>query len=348
MTAMTAAAPVLAQDVLGETGIKGAGSTLAYPVLSRWSLEYRNWLSRGGEFPAANSGLEDPPASSALEYEPVGSLAGTLRVKDGAVDFGASDMPMSSAELSQLGLAQFPIVIGGVVISVNVDGLEHGALQLTGPLVADIFLGRITRWSDPAIRAHNPGSKLPDAPIAVVHRSDGSGTTFNFTSFLSAVSPEWKLRAGSGLLVPWPLGQGEKGNEGVAERVKATKNSIGYVEYVQATQLKLNMALLQNGAGKFVRPGPASFQAAAANADWQRARDFYVLLTNAPGADAYPIIATVFVLMPRSAASSRTRAALDFFRWSLESGAGSAAALGYVPLPPAVVQQVREYWKTTL
>lgn len=343
---MSAAGPVLAQDVLGETGIKGAGSTFAYPVLSRWSLDYRSWLARGGEFPAANSGLEDPPASSALEYEPVGSLAGTLRVKDGAVDFGASDMPMSSAELSQLGLAQFPIVIGGVVIAVNVEGVENGSLQLTGPLLADIFLGRITRWSDPSLRARNPSSKLPDAPIAVVHRSDGSGTTFNFTSFLSAVSAEWKLRAGSGLLVPWPLGQGAKGNEGVAERVKATKNSIGYVEYAQATQLKLNMASLQNGAGQFVRPGPASFQAAAAGADWQPARDFYVLLSNAPGADAYPIVATVFALMRRSAASSRSRAALDFFRWSLKRGGRSAAALGYVPLPPAVVQRVREYWTT--
>jgi phosphate transport system substrate-binding protein len=340
--------PVKAQDVLGETGIKGAGSTFVYPILSRWSREYRDWLSRGGEFPAANSGLEDPPASSALDYEPVGSLAGALRAKDRAVDFGASDMPMKSEELAQLGLGQFPIVIGGVVVAVNIDGVGPGAIRLTGPLLADVFLGKITQWSDPAIKALNPALKLPEARIVVVHRSDGSGTTFNFTDYLSKVSAEWKLKVGSAMLVPWPTGTGAKGNEGVALAVKTTRNAIGYVEYAQASQMSLSYALIQNRAGRFVRPDTTSFQAAAAKADWGKTSDFYLLLTDVPGENAYPITATVFVLMPKTASRSRTRAALDFFRWSLERGSSTAAQLGYVPLPAPVVQQVESYWTKTL
>jgi phosphate transport system substrate-binding protein len=336
--------PATAQDVLGETGIKGAGSTFVYPVLSRWSREYRAWLSRGGDFPAANSGLEDPPASSALDYEPVGSLAGTLRVKDRAVDFGASDMPLKSEELASLGLGQFPIVIGGVVVAINIDGVRSGDLKLTGPLLADVFLGKVTRWSDAAIRALNPSLKLPDAPIAVIHRSDGSGTTFNFTDYLSKVSPEWKLKAGAALLVPWPIGTGAKGNEGVALAVQQVKNSIGYVEYAQASQLRLGYARIRNRAGAFIAPNTASFQAAAAGANWGQARDFYLLLTDAPGEKAYPITATVFVLVHKAAARNRTRPALDFLRWSLESGAKTATDLGYVPLPSSVVQQVLGYW----
>jgi phosphate transport system substrate-binding protein len=336
--------PARAQDVLGETGIRGAGSTFVYPVLSKWSREYRAALARGGDYPGANSGLEDPPASSALEYEPVGSLAGTLRLKDGAVDFGASDMPMKSDELAKFGFGQFPVVIGGVVVAVNVDGIGPGELKLTGPLLADVFLGKITRWSDAAIKAHNPSLRLPDAAIAVVHRSDGSGTTFNFTDYLSRVSPEWKLKAGSGLLVAWPTGTGAKGNEGVAQAVKRVSNSIGYVDYAQASQVKLSDALIQNRTGRFVRPDAGSFQAAAAGADWGRTSDFYLLLTDAPGENAYPITATVFVLMQKAGSRSRTRAALDFFRWSLEKGSGTAAQLGYVPLPAPLVQQVKAYW----
>jgi phosphate transport system substrate-binding protein len=339
--------PVGAQDVLGDTGIKGAGSTFAYPLLSRWSLEYRRWLARGGDFPAANSGLEDPPASSALQYEPVGSLAGTLRVKDRAVDFGASDMPLTSGELATLGLCQFPIVVGGVVVVVNLEGLGNTDLHLTGPLLADIYLGKVSRWSDRRIVALNPTLALPDAAIAVVRRSDGSGTTFNFTNYLSQVSAEWKLKAGAGLLVSWPTGTPAKGNEGVAHTVQAVKNSIGYVDYAQARLLKLRPARLQNRAGTFVRPDTTSFQAAAAGADWARTSDFHLLLTNTAGKDAYPITATVFALMVKSPPSARTRSALDFFRWSLEQGAGTASALGYVPLPAALVKQVAAYWAAT-
>jgi phosphate transport system substrate-binding protein len=338
------AAPTGAQEVLGGTGVKGAGSTFVYPVLSRWSVQYRQARARGGDYPVANSGLEDPPASSALEYEPVGSLAGSLRVKDGVVDFGATEMPLQTAELAQMGLGQFPLVIGGVVIAVNIDGVGASEMRLNGPVLANIFLGTIRNWSDPAITALNPALKLPNAPIAVLHRSDGSGTTFTFTDYLSKISPDWKLKVGSALIVKWPVGSGAKGNEGIAQAVKRTKNSIAYVEYAQATQSRLAPALLQNRAGSFVKPEAASFQAAAASADWASTNDFYLLLTDVHGAAAYPLTATVFVLMPRGAKPARTQAALDFFAWSLTDGARTASQLGYVPLPEPVVKQVRAYW----
>ena len=341
------AVPASGQDLLGETGTRGAGSTFVYPLLSRWSREYRIWLARGGDYPVAEASLDDPSASSALEYEPVGSLAGLLRLKAGAVDFAASDMGLKSDELNGLGLGQFPIVVGGVVVAVNADGVPSGRLKLTGPVLADIFLGRIVRWSDPAIAGLNPDLRLPDAPIVVIHRSDGSGTTFNFTAYLSAVSAEWKLKAGANLMVAWPTGTAAKGNEGVARAVKATRNSIGYVEYAQATQLGLAHALLQNRAGRFVRPDAATFQAAAAGADWSAASDFHIVLTDPAGDQAYPIAAAVFVLMSKTAPRVRTRSALDFFRWSLRKGSGTATTLGYVPLPPMLVQQVEAYWART-
>jgi phosphate transport system substrate-binding protein len=340
-------APGKAEESLGQTGIKGAGSTFAYSIVSRWSLEYRDWLLGKGDLPVSNSGLDDPSATSALEYEPVGSLAGTLRLKERAVDFGASDMPMSSEELSKLGIGQFPIVIGGVVVAVNIEGLAAQDLRLTGPVLAQIFLGTIERWSDPALQALNPTLKLPAAKITVVHRSDGSGTTFNFTDYLSKVSPEWKQKVGSGLLVPWPRGMGAKGNEGIADAVKASKNSIGYLDYAHAHQLELRCALIQNRAGRFVRAETASFQAAAANADWARAHDFQVALTDLGGTDAYPITATVFALLHVDASPSRIRTTLEFFRWSLDHGSTTAVKLGYVPLPPALVQQVKAYWTKT-
>jgi phosphate transport system substrate-binding protein len=337
-----------AQDVLGETGVRGAGSTFVYPILSQWSREYRQFLARGGDYPVVDGGLDDPPASSALEYEPVGSLAGALRVKDRAVDFGATDMPLESGELAALGLAQFPLVIGGVVVAINVDGLPSGRLRLTGPVLADIYLGKIRRWSDPALVALNPGLRLPAEDIAVVHRSDGSGTTFNFTAYLAKVSPEWKLKAASGLLVQWPTGTGAKGNDGVGRAVSSTRNAIGYVEYAQASQLNLTLALLQNRTGRFVRPGPSSFQAAATAARWTAAEDFRALLIDVDGDQAYPITATVFVLMNRKTPRARLRQALGFLRWSLERGGPAAARLGYVPLPATLVAQVQRYWVESL
>ena len=263
------------------------------------------------------------------------------------MDFGASDMPLQSQELAALGLGQFPIVLGGIVVAVNIDGIGPGEIRFTGPVLADIFLGKITRWSDPAIKALSPSLVFPDAQIIAVHRSDGSGTTFNFADYLSKVSPEWKARSGAAFLVRWPTGTPAKGNEGVAQVLRQVKNSIGYLDFAQALQARLSYAVVQNRAGRFIRPDPSSFQAAATGADWRSTSDFYLVLTDAPGENAYPITATVFVFMHKSASQARTRAALEFFRWSLEKGSSTATQLGYVPLPAPLVDQVRNYWART-
>ena len=349
LTAVLAAVPAAslkAQEVLGGAEVvRGAGSTFAYPVISRWAHSYQRWLALGGDFPFFNSGLDDPRVGPPLDYEPVGSLAGMLRARDRAVDFGASDAPMPSEELAKHGLGQFPIVIGGVTAAVNIDGVGSNEIRFTGEVLANIFLGNIREWSHPAIQALNPDLKLPKAPIAIVHRSDGSGTTYNLAYFLSQASPEWREKMGTNTLLPWRTGTGARGNEGVAKAVRATKNSIGYVEYVQATQLKLSTALIRNRAGQFVAPDAKTFQAAAASAEWGKSTDFNLMLTNAPGDEAYPITATVFVLMHKQPTSPRrSRSALTFFRWALEKGSKEAAMLGYVPLPPSLVGQVVEYW----
>jgi phosphate transport system substrate-binding protein len=339
-------APAHTQEVAGAAALTGAGSTFAYPVVSRWAKAYQKWLAGGGDFAVGGGGLDDPPSAPVLDYEPIGSLAGTMRVQSGAVDFGASDVPLRSLELQRLGLVQFPIVIGGVVAAFNLDNVAPGALKLTGPLLADIYLEKVQSWADPAIRALNPGLDLPGSRIALVHRSDGSGTTYNFTDYLSKVSPQWREKVGTDLLVAWPAGTGAKGNEGVSMAVRRNKNSLGYVEYAQARQTKLSFAAIQNRAGRFVTPDPQSFQAAAASADWAKSSDFDLLLTDAPGENAYPIVATVFILMHKSMPPRRTRAALEFFKWSLEKGAKDASDLGYVPLPPALIAQVKSYWAT--
>ncbi|BBK41371.1 phosphate-binding protein PstS [Allostella vacuolata] len=342
------AAPVQAQEVAGRAAIAGAGSTFAYPVLSRWAQGYRRWVAGGGDFPAGNSGLDDPPTAPSFEYEPIGSLAGIMRAREAAVDFGASDMPLASGDLGKLGLAQFPVVIGGVAVVVNIEGVGPGRIRFDGPLLAGIFSGRVRNWSDPAIRALNPELQLPDAAIAVVHRVDGSGTTFNFTDYLSKVSPAWREQVGSDLLVSWPVGTGARGNDGVARAVRQTANAIAYIDYANAVRNNLSHAALANRSGAFVEPRPASFQAAAAGADWARAGDFHLLLTDTPGEGAYPIVATVFVLIPKATSPRRIRAALAFFEWSLEKGGKDAEELGYVPLPRALVQRVRAYWATNL
>jgi len=331
-----------AQEV---TTITGAGSTFAHPVLTKWSRAYR---TGGADYPTTNSGLEDPQSGSILDYEPSGSLAGTMRVKDRAVDFGASDVPLKSDELAKLGLGQFPIVIGGVVVVVNVEGVGPGQIKFTGPLLADIFMGKIATWSDPAIKAVNPDLKLPDAKIAVIHRAEGSGTTFNFADYLAKVSPPWREKMGVDTVLKWPTGTGVKGNEGIAQTVKRTNNAIGYVEYTQAVQAKLTAASIQNSSGAFIKPDTQSFQAAAARADWGKTSDFHLLLTDAPGNDAYPIAATVFVLMNKQPTwMQKPRATFDFFRWTLDHGAKHAADLGYVPLPASLATQVKDYWAKT-
>ena len=227
-------------------------------------------------------------------------------------------------------------------------GSGPGQIKLTGALLADIYLGNVPNWSDPAIKALNPNLKLPDAKIAVIHRSDGSGTTFNFTSFMSGQSPQWRDTVGSDLLVRWPTGTGAKANDGVSRAVRQTRNSIGYVEYAHALQTGLSYAAIQNRAGNFVRPGRQTFEAAAATAEWSKASDFELLMTDAPGDIAYPIVATVFVLMQKGTAPRRARAALNFFEWSLDKGAKDAADLGYVPLPQTLVLQIKDYWAKNL
>jgi phosphate transport system substrate-binding protein len=243
------------------------------------------------------------------------------------------------------GLGQFPLVIGGVVPVVNIQGVEAVKLKFTGQLLADIYQGKVTSWSDPAVKAVNPDLTLPDAKITVVHRSDGSGTTFNWVNYLSKVSPDWKAKVGEGTSVSWPTGVGGKGNEGVAAYVNRIKNSIGYVEYAYVIQNKMAYGLIQNQAGKFIAPNAAAFQAAAASADWANAKDFDLVMTNAPGEAAYPVTATTFVIMykqPKDGA--RSQAAISFFKWSLEEGKDQANKLDYVPLPDPLVKQIEAYW----
>ncbi|MBA3056087.1 MAG: phosphate ABC transporter substrate-binding protein PstS [Sphingomonadales bacterium] len=306
--------------------VTGAGATFVYPILSKWSGDY---VAAGGD---------------RMNYQSIGSGGGIAQIKAATVDFGASDKPLSSDELAKAGLAQFPVVVGGVVPVVNLTGLRSGQIRFTGPLLADIFLGKVTKWNDPAIVRVNPGVKLPGTAITVVHRSDGSGTTFNFAHYLSQVSAEWKSKVGAGTSLQWPTGVGGKGNEGVAAYVKQLPNSIGYVEYAYATQNKMTVGQVQNAAGKFIMPSGRTFQQAAAHANWATAKDFNLVMTNAPGADSYPITASTFVLMykqPKDAA--RSAAALKFFRWALTKGQKQAINLQYVPLPPALVKRIDAY-----
>ncbi len=314
--------------------VTGAGSTFVFPVLSSWASQY------------------DMETGDQVSYRSIGSGAGIGNIKAAAVDFGASDMPLRPEELAALGLGQFPLVVGGVVPVVHLDGVEPGTMRFTGALLADIYLGKIKRWNDPAIRKLNPSLRLPEASISLVHRSDGSGTTFNWVDYLSKVSPEWKRTVGAATSVAWPGGLGAKGNEGVAVYVNHIRNSIGYVEYAYVRLYNLTYALVANRAGNYVQPGPESFQAAAVSADWGHSRDFFVVLTDSPAAQAYPVTGTTFVLMykrPKGAGSAaRAKVCLEFFKWALESGQKQADALHYVPLPGALVEQVERYWKAEL
>ena len=326
---VAAAAATLFGVSAAATDITGAGSSFVYPVLSKWSATY-----------AEKTGNH-------INYQSIGSGGGIAQIKAGTVDFGASDKPLSNADLQKFKLGQFPIVIGGIVPVVHLQGVDNGKLVLDGATLANIFMGKIKNWNNPAITALNPGLTLPDSKIYVVHRSDGSGTTFNFTNYLSKVSSEWKSAVGEGTAVKWPTGIGGKGNEGVAAYVKQLKNSIGYVEYAYALKNNIDHAVMKNGAGKVVTPGNESFQAAAATADWAHAKDFNLIMTNAPGDAAWPITATTWVIMyknPKNAENSKV--AFDFFTWSLEHGQPQAEALDYVPLPGALVDQIETYWKT--
>jgi phosphate transport system substrate-binding protein len=306
--------------------LTGAGSTFVYPVLSAWAADYK-----------AQSG-------TSVNYQSIGSGGGISQVEAGTVDFGATDQPLKSDELAKNNLAQFPVIVGGIVPVVNIPGLDAGKLKLTGPILADIYQGKIKNWNDPAIVKINPGLALPNAAIASVHRSDGSGTTFNFTHYLRQVSPSWKAGPGEGKTVAWVGGVGGKGNEGVAGYVKQLPNSLGYVEYAYVVQNKMTYALLQNAAGNFVAPSAEAFAAAAATADWKNAKDFNLVMTNAPGAQAYPIAASTFILLPRQPKDkAKSDAAIAFFKYALEHGQDQANKLDYVPLPADLVQQIESY-----
>ena len=287
--------------------VTGAGASFIYPVMSKWSSDYKGATGKQ------------------VNYQSIGSGGGIAQIKAATVDLGSSDAPLKPEELAKYGLAQFPSVIGGVVPIINVAGIAPGALRLDGATLADIFLGRIGKWNDPAIAALNPGLALPDQKITVVHRSDGSGTTFNFVNYLSKVSPQWRQQVGEGTSVQWPAGIGGKGNEGVTAYVKQIKGGIGYVELSYALQNRLAHASLKNAAGRFVQPSEESFAAAAASADWASSKDFFLVMTNAPGEASWPITAINFILMyrkPKDVAGARN--ARDYFKWVYANGDAQA------------------------
>lgn len=311
------------------TDVTGAGSSFVFPVISKWSQDYSK------------------TASNRINYQSIGSGGGIAQIKAATVDFGASDAPMSADDLSAGGLGQFPSVIGGIVPIINIEGVAPGQLKLDGETLAKIFMGTVKTWNDPAIVALNPDLKLPATAITVVHRSDGSGTSYNFTNYLSKVSTEWAEKLKFGSTVQWPAGVGGKGNEGVSAYVKQIKGSIGYVEYSYAVTNKLSHTQLKNAAGKFVEPTAKAFAAAADTADWASAKDFNLIMTNAPGNDAWPITATTWIIMYKKAKNEeQSKAAFDFFKWSLENGQEQAASLDYVALPKSLVSKIDEYWKT--
>ncbi len=320
-----AAAPAAGDKLTAE--ISGAGASFIFPLVSKWSADYNT------------------ATGAKINYQSIGSGGGIAQIKAATVDFGSSDAPLKPEELAAAGLAQFPSVIGGVVPVINVAGIAPGALKLDGPTLGNIFLGKIKTWNDPAIAALNPGVKLPDGKITVVHRSDGSGTTFNFVNYLSKVNPEWKTKVGEGTSVQWPDGVGGKGNEGVASYVKQIKGSIGYVELAYALQNGMPYAAMQNAAGNWVQPSAETFAAAAASADWASAKDFNLVITNAPGDQAWPITATNFMLMHKQPKDAqRSKDTLAFFKWAFENGQKQANELHYVPLPAELVTQIEAYW----
>ena len=328
-TACAAVGMVLLSTVLasGQTVISGAGATFPYPVYARWAADY-----------AKETGVN-------LNYQSIGSGGGIAQIKAKTVDFGASDAPLLEKDLADAGLIQWPMVMGGVVPVLNVTGVSPGELKLTPGLLSDIFIGKITNWNAPELASVNPGVKLPDLGITVVHRSDGSGTTWIFTNYLDKVSPEWHSKVGTSTAVAWPTGVGGKGNEGVSAYVQRINGAIGYVEYAYALQNKLTYAKLQNGAGSFVAPTSAAFQAAAANADWKNAPGFYLVLTNQPGKESWPITGATFILFYKDQAdAAKAKAVLRFFAWSYANGQKQAEALDYVPMPKNVVDLVEATW----
>jgi phosphate transport system substrate-binding protein len=322
IAAMASATPA------GAAEISGAGATFPYPIYAKWAEAYK-----------AKTGIS-------MNYQSIGSGGGIKQIEANTVDFGASDMPLKPDMLEKDGLVQWPMVMGGVVLVVNLPGVQPGQMKLDGKAVAGMYLGRITKWNDPAIAALNPGLTLPDKAIATVHRSDGSGTNFIFTHYLSSVDPEFQSKIGENTSVEFPTGLGGKGNEGVAALTGRTDGAIGYIEYAYALQNKMTYTLLRNKDGEFVAPDSKTFQAAAANADWSKAPGFYVLLTDQPGKESWPITGATFILLHRQQTKPQVaKDVLSFFDWAYRNGGPLAEQLDYVPMPANIVSLVEASWK---
>ena len=322
---MAVATPAFAAD------ITGAGSTFIFPVLSKWADAYKKESGNG------------------VNYQSIGSGAGIKQINASTVTFGATDAPLKADQLQKDGLAQWPMIMGAIVPVLNIDGVKAGDLVLDGATLGDIFLGKITKWDDAAIKKLNPNAKLPSEAISVVHRADGSGTTFNFTDYLTKVNADWKSKVGSGTAVEWPVGVGAKGNEGVAGNISQTKNSIGYVEYAYAKQNKLTYTALLNKAGMTIQPTNEAFQAAASNADWTNAPGYYLILTDQPGDKSWPIVASTFILMHKEATDkAASQEALKFFKFAFDKGAKSAEELDYIPMPDSVIKLIEKTWNSEI
>lgn len=330
-TAMVAAVAAVAFSSAVAADITGAGATFPYPIYSKWAESYKAATGTG------------------LNYQSIGSGGGIKQIKAKTVDFGASDMPLKAEELEAEGLLQFPAIMGGVVPIVNLDGITPGQLKMTSEVLANIYLGKITKWNDARITALNPGAKLTDSDITVVHRSDGSGTTFLWTDFLSKTNADFKEGVGAGTAVKWPAGVGGKGNEGVAANVQRIKGSIGYVEYAYAKKNKMSHTQLKNRDGQFVQPDDETFKAAAAGADWAKTPGMGVILTNQAGKSSWPITGASFILLHKSQASAeRAKEVLKFFDWSYKNGGAMASDLDYVAMPAPVVKLVQDAWKANV
>lgn len=328
---IVAAGLVAASTAAMAADITGAGATFPFPIYSKWADAYKKDTGNG------------------LNYQSIGSGAGIKQIQAKTVTFGATDAPLKADQLEKDGLVQWPMVMGAIVPVVNLEGINAGDLVLSGEVLGDIYLGKITKWDDAAIAKLNPKLKLPSEAITVVRRSDGSGTSFNFTDYLSKVNAEWKTKVGSGTAVEWPVGVGAKGNEGVAGNVSQTKNSIGYVEYAYAKQNKLTYAALVNKAGKTVQPTIAAFQSAAANADWAHSPGYYQILTDQPGEASWPLTAATFILMHKEPVDKAASAeAIKFFKWAFANGGKAAEELDYIPMPESVVKLIEKTWSSDI
>jgi phosphate transport system substrate-binding protein len=324
---LVAAGLVAASTSAFAADITGAGATFPFPIYSKWADAYKKETGNG------------------LNYQSIGSGGGIKQIQAKTVTFGATDMPLKVDQLEKDGLAQWPMVMGAIVAVVNIDGVKPGDMVFDGETLANIYLGKITKWDDAAIKKLNPNVKLPSDAITVVRRADGSGTTFNFTDYLSKVSADWKSKVGEGTAVEWPVGVGAKGNEGVSGNISQTKNSIGYVEYAYAKQNKLTYTAMVNHAGKTVQPTVEAFQAAASNADWTHAPGYYVILTDQPGDKSWPITASTFILMHKEPGDKAASGeALKFFKWAFANGGKMAEELDYIPMPDNVVKLIEKTW----